>query len=312
MNSRYDFVGHNSFEFGDSKPQDVGPINNVIVRTEDPDLKWIEATTEKIGEWRAVFRSTYISWSLTINGLHIANQKYSSQDWIKNNAFKISSVRPVNGRAGISPIALWESEKVADAHLKPLAMICSYGLIDLYSCLEEFVFDFYKIYWWNNPELLMRGPEYRELREKHRNIKDDESAWESAFSERVENWQRKKLYNGLGKVFRSYCDHAKLSKPSWYDQTDIDTWAESIEGFSLLRNCLTHGVENSPKELAEFSTKPHRMGFDFKEGEKIVVSLHHLMHVEFFCDSLLSGINASLFERAKGNIADAKSKFEKA
>lgn len=297
MSLKYDFVGHNILDFGDLKPDDSVPINNVIVRTEKEKLKWIEKTTERIGDWRAKFRSTYIGWAITINGLHVANSKYSDQHWIDNHAFRISSVRDVKGAADIVPIALWDSSKVASAHLKPIPMLCCYGLIDLYSCLEEFVFDFYKIYWRLNPQQLIQGSEYRKLRRLHRNKDAVPDQWEAAFSERLEKWQRKKLYDGLGNVFKAYCHHVGLTAPSWYQKTNIDTWAECIDGFSHLRNCLIHGAKFPNQELVDFSTKSYRMGFNFLEGHEIMVTLEHLMNVECFCDSLLTGINASLFEK---------------
>ncbi len=299
---RHDFVGHHVFEFGDSKPNDSKPVNNVIARTDDPALNWIEASTERIGDWRALFRSTYISWAVTINGLHVAHEKYSDPEWKENHAFGISSVRNVGGQAGLARIAEWESEEVASAHLKPVAMLCCYGVIDLYSCLEEFIFDFYERYLWHNPDSLMKGPDYRDLRRLYRERNENPEAWEAGFSERVESWRRKRLYDGLGKIFRAYCENAKLEKPSPYTQTDLETWAQCIEGFSHLRNCLIHGAETVPEELEEFSNAPHNMGFDFKKGEKLQVSLKHLMYLECFCDSLLTGINISLFERSKGKI----------
>lgn len=161
MRVRHDFVGHNVLEFGDASPSDGIPINNVIYRTDDPDLKWIETTTEKIGRWRALFRSTYIGWAVTINGLHVAREKYADPSWLKNHEFQVSSVREGAGEAVMRPIALWDSKKVADAHLKPLGVICAYGLVDLYSCLEEFVFDFYRAYLQHEPSPLMQEKSMR-------------------------------------------------------------------------------------------------------------------------------------------------------
>lgn len=298
MNSRFDFVGHNTFDFGDVNPDNSLPLNNFIFKAEDPKYIWIENTTKKIGEWRATFRSTYISWAITINGLHVANKKYSDENWIKDHAFKISSVRNTEYGVGIIPIAKWESKKVAIAHLKPIPMLCSYGIIDLYSCLEEFVFDFYKIFLLENPSQLMQGGNYRELRKLYQNREENINEWQKAFSERLDIWQRKKLYDGLGKTFRSYCTSSKLEKPSCYTNTDLESWAQCIEAIASLRNCLTHGVNIVPEELAEYSNMPYRMGFNFKEGEELILNLDHFMNIEAFFDSLLTGLNISLFERS--------------
>lgn len=302
MVKRPDFVGHQIFDFGDAKPNDTRPINNVIVRTNDSALKWAEETTEKIGEWRALFRSTYISWAVTINGLHLAREKYSDPEWMKNHRFKVSSVRVNHNQPAIVPIAEWDSDVVSDAHMKPIPMLCSYGVIDLYTCLEEFVFDFYEIYLRQNPDPLMQGSEFRDLRQMYRERNESPEVWQAALSERLENWKRKRLYDGLGKVFRAYSEVARLETPSGYSLTTIETWAECIDAFSLLRNCLIHGATVAPDELAEFSTAEHRMGFDFKSGEPLKVSLNHLMNLDCFCDSLLTGLNISLYERVNGKL----------
>lgn len=303
MISRNDFVGHSIFDFGELQPNDPRPVNNVIVKTDNANLLWVEETTKIIGDWRSKFRSTYISWALTINGLNVANKKYSDADWIDNHAFKIDSLRFVGNNAQLTPIAMWGSDKVADAHLKPLNMINSYGVIDLYSCIEEFIFDFYRIYWWGNPQDLIKGPDYKVLRKLLTKKDNDEEAmkdWLVAFNERLDGWQRKRLYDGLHRVFKAYCAHTGIQRPSWYIHTGIDTWAETIEGISVLRNCLTHGQTHVTKDLAAFSRQVNAMSFDFNEGEEITVKLVHLMGVESFCDSLLTALNASLFELVHG------------
>lgn len=285
MNFHNELVGHNIFDFGDLKPNDPRPINNVIVNSIDANLLWVEETTKNIGNWRAKFRSTYISWALTINSLNVANKKYSDHDWIERNAFKIDSIRINSGNIEQAPIAMWESDKVADAHLKPLKMINAYGIINLYSCSEDFVFDFYRIYWRNNPQELLKDSNYRELRKLYSERDRSEESmnkWLFAFNERLDGWQRKKLYDGLYKIFTAYCAHTCIKKPSTYVHTDIETWAFTIEGISELRNCLTHGQIETTKKSAEFSNESNAMLFDFKEGEEIIVELHHLMGIENF------------------------------
>ncbi len=300
MNRRYDFVGHQYIPINDISPDSLGSITNLIFRTDDVKLKWLELSMEQIGYWRARLRSTYISWALMINGLHVAHEKYADPEWIESNTFRISSVRPSKGKAELQVIAEWEGRNVASAHMQQLPMICSYGLIDLYSCLEEMVFELFRLYWNENPDQLIKGPEFKELRMKYRNKERDPDAWEKGFKDRLDSWQRKKLYDGLGRIFRSYCSQLQLKTPDRYIHTDFDSWAKSIEGLSLVRNCLTHGAINAPKELEEFSSQPYRMGFSFKEGDEIAISLTDLMNVDCFCDSLLTGINLSLFEKASG------------
>lgn len=298
MTSRFDFVGHRTVDFGEANRSGGEPINNVIFHAENPSLKWVEETTGRIGSWRALFRSTYIGWALAINGIHVARKKYAEPDWVSRHEFQISSVREVNGAARPTPIARWESEKVAKAHMSTLPMLCCHGLIDLYACLEEFVFDFCHIFWKHNPEMLMQGGEFRELRRAFQNRDSDPAAWQRAFEDRATAWKRKHLYDGLQRVFEAYCARAGVDTPSWYTRTSVQTWADCIGGISLLRNCIIHGVKKVPRELAEFSAKPDRMGFDFAAGEDLVVTLPHLMNIEAFCDTLLTAMNASLFELA--------------
>jgi len=300
MTSKYDFVGHTVYDADDAKRPKDSPVNNVILRPENPELKWIELTTERLGHWRAKFRSAYIGWSVTINGLFIAHDKYSSEDWKKNHKFKVSSIRGEDGYAAIKPIALWESSKVADAHMRPIKMLCCYCVIDFYAVLEEFVFDFYQIYLRHHPEEIIRGPEYRDLRAMYAARETEPELWESAFEKRLNEWRRKRLYDGLGKVFRAYILKAQLQSPSWHKATTVDSWGECIDALSELRNCLVHGSEYPSELLYEFSKKPHSMGFNFEKDKAIDLEVGHLMNIECFFDSLLSAINGAFVEKVHG------------
>lgn len=308
MSHRTDFVGHKIFDLRDSEPIDPTAVSNIIVEPTDPDLQWINESTRKFGDWRATFRSAYISWALTINGLHKANEKYAAESWKKGHQFKIDSVRATPSGLSKQPIAIWEGGQVAEAHLKPLNMLNAYGLIDLYSCLEEFVFGLYRIFWWSNPRQIMQGREFADLRRIH-SRKDDgeteESEWKAAFEERLDSWQRKKLYEGLDKVLLAYCEHAGIQAPSAYRHTTVETWAETIKGVALARNCLAHGEIIVPEELGEFCKTPYSMTFDFVEGRELQIELYHLMGLECFLDQLLDALNVAFVERVHGTIPSA-------
>lgn len=179
--------------------------------------------------------------------------------------------------------------------------MAAWGLIDLYSCIEEFVFEFYKTFLDHNPDSIIKGSEFRNLRRlKRESVKgpECEEKWKVAWKERLESWQRKRLYDGLNKVFLAYTSVTGLKTPSNYKSSTIETWAETIKGISELRNCFTHGVETVTKELSDFSSKPNSMLFDFEEGKPLSIELKHLQSVECFLDQLLTAINLSLIERA--------------
>lgn len=297
---RDDLVGHNRFII-DNPFTNLGiPYSNIIYESTSDIDKWVEVSTNKVGDWRAVFRSSYIKWALTINGLFLAKDRYDSVKNKDSFVFHIHSLRPINGELEKTVIAKWDSEKAAKAHFDSISLICIYGFIDIYNCLEDFVFDFYRIYLQNNPLNLIKGPEYKRLRKlfKQSNI-DNESknSWELAFSERLDNWQRKKLYDGLGKVFLSYCNESRLEKPEDYTLSTPETWAESINGIAIIRNILTHGGKYVNKELAEFCLKPHSLGFKFIEGEELKLNLIHLQSFELFTDQILTALNISLLEK---------------
>jgi hypothetical protein len=296
MKDKPDFIGHQKFSMDDIHKDTPPPINNVIVEPKAIEDAWIKETTEKIGEWRAYFRSTYVRWALALNGLHVAKDRYDSKK-ADPVGFSIESLR----QNGLENIAFWDMETAAKNHEETIPMMAAWGLIDLYSCIEEFVFEFYKIFLEYNPDSIIKGPEFSHLRRlKCESVKGPESEekWKAAWKERLESWQRKRLYDGLNKVFLAYTNVTGLKTPSSYKLSTVETWAETIKGISELRNCFTHGVEIVTKELSDFSSKPNSMLFDFEEGKPLSIELKHLQSVECFLDQLLTAINLSLIERA--------------
>lgn len=152
-----------------------------------------------------------------------------------------------------------------------------------------------------NPEPLLKGDDFRELRRLRRKARENhhaQSDWQNAWEKRLQDWQRKRLYDGLEKVFLAYCRDAHLKTPSTFQHTTLETWSEVIEAIKVLRNCLTHGASTVPTNLAEFSGKQYCLGFNFEEGHRLLVELYHLQAIQPFCEQLLSGLNLSLVERA--------------
>ena len=250
-----------------------------------------------------VFGEAYnIKWAISINGLYVANEKYATKKDDASFAFNIQSLRKGNNGGELVTIAQWDAEKSAKVHLDTVPMICTYGFTDLYNCLEEFVFDFYRIYWKYNPDNLIKGPEFRHLRklrnEANINV-ESRQKWQEAFEERLDNWQRNKLYDNLGKVFLSYCKETGIEKPKSYTLSTPETWAESIRGISLVRNSIVHGVKKVTKELADFCKEPYSLGFGFEEGKELKIGTARLQMLEVFTDQLLTSINLSLVEKVR-------------
>lgn len=303
----FDLVGHNIYPPGTYK---LGPIDNFIITPTEPAHMWIGELTRKIGPWRARMRSTYIRWALSINGLEVASQKYEDTTWRSTKKFVVTSLRtqgerrPDGSRKPTKTIiAEWDGATAAEAHRNTMPMVAAFGVMDLYGNLEEFVFDVFKAFINAHSQHLLKGDEFKELRRLRREAESDEAKkqeWEAAWAARLDQWQRKKLYDGLGKVFRSFCSSAGITAPSFHKNATTDHWAETIDIIGLVRNSLAHGVSIVTPELADACKKPHRMTFDFEEGEPLVVHLYHLQGVDLFCDQLLTALNVSLVEKVHG------------
>ena len=276
-------------------------FDNWIIMIESNEEKWIQETTEAIAEWRGIFRSAYMKWAITVNGLFIDKERYDKID-SSSFLFNINSLRPVDKEYKLVPIAEWDAQTAAKAHFDSISLVSAYGLTDMYSCLEEFVFNLYRIYWKGNPDKLIQGKEFGKLRFLKNNShlgQQEKMNWEQAFNERLDCWQRRKVFDNLGKVFLAYCNEIALRIPSNYTITSIETWAECITGLSIIRNCIMHGNLNVPKELADFCKKPYSLGYNFRENDELKIEFHHLQQFELFLNQLLTGINLALIEKIK-------------
>ena len=166
------------------------------------------------------------------------------------------------------------------------------------------MFDLYKIFLKSNPEVLLKGSEFKTLKKlyrKHNNSEDLKKQWEKEWEKRLNNWHRKKLYDGLSKVFLSYCNEANLKTPSHYKETNVSIWADNIEFIALIRNHLVHGATKVDKELGEFSDNRPWIPNLFKEGDDLNLSIRHLEAIELFTAQLCNAINFSLIEYTPKN-----------
>lgn len=311
-----DLVGHRVVSIADQISDTLPPINNIIVKATNSEEQWVEDATRQIGPWRAKLRSTYIRWALAINALDVAAKKYDDPQWQKTKSFAVSSLRPngsgsdASGRLRLdqSIIAQWKGDVAADAHRKTAPMLSAFGVIDLYANLEEVIFSLYRIYLDHHPDELIKGDEFKVIRRLRKEALVEPTkrpAWEAAWNGRVEKWQRNRIYDGLGKVFRAFCSTTGIKAPSAYKLSSVETWAETIELIALIRNSLVHGVSVVSEELDIACKKPYAMGFQFQKGQALEIKLTHLQSVDFFCEQILDALNLSLLELVKGPVTSA-------
>lgn len=293
-----DLVGHTVLDTIDL--QHALP-NNIVVRRKTERGRWIEECAERIGPARAVFRSTYFHWALALNGLHVAAERYRDPKWQAGHGdFEISGIRTdAVGRAERAILVQWPGAQAADAHLATAPKMCAWGYIELYAALETFVFDIYRVYLRHRPDSIIRGPEFRTLRQLKRSAESDPGAlpaWQAALRERLDAWQRNKLYDGLERIFLAFCATSRLKAPNSYTTTTPETWSETIRGLALVRHLLVHGEKTVTEELGTFCTKPHSLSLGFQTGDPLRVELRHLQSFELFSDQLLTAMNLSLVE----------------
>lgn len=303
MKERIDLVGHKHINLSDLSPSVIP--NNIIVPALKPGQKWLNETTEQIGDWRAKFRSAYIKWALCINSIEKAIERYSNETFTKFGKFGIDSFRIQKDETiGKSKIALWNGDKVANKYQTIQPLIAENGIIEIYSAIEEYVFTSYKIFLNHNPSSLLRGKEFRNLRKLHRaKNKDPESnkEWEIQWTERLNTWHRKKAYDGIKKIFNSYIQISKLSMGGMGKA--LNGVAESLDTIAHARNLLIHNEPLVTEEFAKLTSQPYcPFPNIFIEGEKFSPDVTTLMGIEFMCDRMLTLINLSCVGLVKEKI----------
>ncbi|MBB1486706.1 hypothetical protein [Oceanospirillum sediminis] len=277
----------------------------------DEEAKWIQEINEVVMEFGGVFHSIFLRWAVTINGLHVAEDKYSDPEWKKKGlSFAVQGIR--NRKDGSGPeltnVRVWDGNMAAEVHSSSIPMLAAWAFCNMYSCLEEFIFNMFREYLKSNPLEICRGDDFKEIRKLYRErdqSHDKSIAWKTAWDERLESWHRKKLYIGLDKVFKNFISKTGIQIPSFYkgiyNYNDI---AKTLGGISLIRNCFIHGVTTVPKELAQFCEEFQSSFFNFTEGEKFSLSLHELATLEHFTDAFTQTLNKSLFELANPDMKD--------
>lgn len=283
-----DLVGHVLIE-AEGMPS-FEPGRSIVLPAKTETGRWIDITSNMFGPSRGHFRSIYFQWAMAINGLHLAKSRYSDPEWKRNNQFTIDGFR--GGQ--FVRLALWDGDTAARAHIETVPKLASWGYIELYSALEHFVFNLYQVYLNAHPDRIMQGDDFKALRKLRRQALADpafKADWEAAWSQRLAQWRRKRLYDSLDKVFLAYFKGAGLKTPPGYKKSNVDTWAETISGLALVRHLLVHGEETVPKELEDFCAKPHALDFNFIAGSPLRISFLHLQVFETFIDQLITAIN---------------------
>ncbi len=122
-----DVVGHHKYHVSQLDPDNPIPIDNIIIQAAKPEDEWLQESMELIGKWRAIFRSIYIKWSLAINGLHIALDKYSDKDWQSEKEFFVRSLRTEpTGKLQPIQLAVWNGPETVKNHQAVIPQIAGW------------------------------------------------------------------------------------------------------------------------------------------------------------------------------------------
>ncbi|MFT4095689.1 MAG: hypothetical protein QM651_01110 [Rhodoblastus sp.] len=295
---RAGFTKHVKASFREINP---AAANNVIIPRSEKYPFWVADVTGQIGDWRGYIRDVYLRWAITINAMHLAVDHWKTRP--KETALQTVSLRAgKDGNAAFVPVAEWPAPNAVENYQKATPLLAAYGVTDLFGALEEIIFEMYETFLNDQPEHLMKGEEFRELRRLYKGRDDGEEAqraWESVWIDRLDKWRRKRLYDGLHSVLKSFFHLTGLQRPSSFKHTDVDDWCRAIEAIGELRNCVTHGMGTVSQKLADLTATLPTDVFRFTEGDALNVELRHLMFVECFVDQLLSAINAACCEMAK-------------
>lgn len=95
-------------------------------------------------------------------------------------------------------------------------------------------------------------------------------------------WSRKKIYDGLRRVFKGFWDRSGLKRSSADVESDVDDWCRVIETTLELRNLLVHGEELVSQRLGDLVVAQPRLGFGYVAGEVLELNLWDIMIVERF------------------------------
>lgn len=301
LRSRVLFVSHERVVPADKGVIEADPGMSLSWVPDCAEHEWIGEATLRIADWKTFVRSVYMRWAITINALHVARDRYAEMDG--KIGLSVDQLTMKNGNLEREPMAIWSGSQAAENYELSIPLMASYGVQDMFGVAEEIIFDLYEIYLNHNPSGLIEGKDFRAERRLYRERNESAEhaqAWESAWQERLLAWRRKKLYSGLHNVLLSFWQRSGLRRPPWYEHTDIETWAKTIEVFGELRNLITHGENYVSERLESLVTEQPFLGLTFTAGEELRVQLSDMMIMQDFLIKLLSTLNLSLIQEALG------------
>lgn len=270
-------------------------IKNVVYHTESGEDLWVSKSTYLTAEFRGEILSSYVRWSLAINGLHLGANRYRQDEWKNYNMFTVKALRMTGeNSAELENIVEWSGDKASENHARTTLMMSSWAIIDMFGLIEKYIFKLFDIFIRYNPEHLLRGKEYRDLRRIFRARKDsdeNEELWEIKFSKRIEQWKRKRLYDGISKVLTHYI---KITKIYDSDPARWDVHPVCINGISSLRNALIHGEEAASKELADIFAHNSLRGLKLEEGDTLMFNTEYLQNIELYLNRFITDLNHGL------------------
>lgn len=267
-------------------------------QTDEPEKQWIVEATNRSAEHAAFYRSVYMRWAITINALNVARDRYAE---MPRRGLQILHVVPGSGGPEVQPLDIWEPETSVANYAKSIPLMAAYGIQDLFGAMEEIIFDLYEIYLDAHPLEILKGPDFREQRRLYRERNDSAEkfqAWSAAWADRMTGWRRKRIYDGLHRVFQSFWERSGLERSSAYTGSDITDWCRTIETISELRNLLVHGENLVSTRLGDLVAAQPYLGMSFVANEVLEVSLMDIMIVERFFTDIIIMINESLMELA--------------
>ena len=267
--------------------------------------QWIKKSDELTREFAGVFHSAFLRWAVTVNGLNVAAEKYSSMDWKNaNKGLTVSGIRHNESNSQYEAIILktWDGNMAAQVSKSSIPMLAGWAFCNMYACIEEFILKLCRIYLEEHPDYLIQGQEFRELRKLYSAQKLDptlRSKWFEKLNVRLDDWHKKIVFKGMEKIFNKYITFSKIEMPNKYK--GLATYSDigkTLGGISLIRNCFIHGVTTVPKELEEFCHDFTGLAFHFVAGSKFRIGLTDLALFECFASKLTATLNLSYCQLA--------------
>lgn len=291
------------------------PVKWLDFDCDDPAKLWIKEANSITMDFGGVFHSIFLRWAVTVNGLHVAADRYKSSEWIdRGKHFAVTGFRNALDGGGPSQtyVRIWDGPSASEVHSSSIPMLAAWAFCNMYACLEEFIFKLFRTYLESNPLSICKGDEFKHLRKayRERTLTDDNlSAWNTKWEERLDSWHRKKLYDKIENVFNNLARNTGIEIPASYgDKLDFSDVAKTLGGIALIRNCFIHGETDVPEELGNFCDSPQSLFFNYKTGDRLEITLHELATFEYFADTFTQTLNTSLFELAHPEVKSITTK----